>query len=90
MIVRHFTVSGRVQGVGFRAATCDTARRLGLNGWVRNLADGRVEIMASGEQTALDSLRDWLGDGPTLARVSQTIEHDTPETTDLPTPFAIR
>lgn len=62
----HFYVSGRVQGVYFRATTQATARQLGLTGWVRNLPDGRVEGVACGEGKQLDKLVTWLqgpGDG---------------------------
>ncbi len=63
------TVTGRVQGVGFRYATAEEARRRGLAGWVRNLADGRVEVMAQGSVPVVDSLVAWLTDGPRLASV---------------------
>ncbi|MBR6232120.1 MAG: acylphosphatase [Alphaproteobacteria bacterium] len=49
--MKHFTVSGRVQGVGFRAWAQRHAEKLNLSGWVRNLSDGRVEIMAEGLET---------------------------------------
>jgi acylphosphatase len=62
-------VSGRVQGVFFRAHTRQEAQRLGLNGWARNLADGRVEVLACGEHAAVMALRQWLHQGPRLARV---------------------
>ena len=66
---RHFLISGRVQGVGFRLATQNEARNLGLTGWGRNLTDGRVEVQAFGTATALDRLQEWLHRGPLLARV---------------------
>lgn len=62
-------VSGRVQGVFFRASTREEARRLGLSGYARNLADGRVEVLACGPRVAVAALRDWLRLGPPLARV---------------------
>ena len=68
---RRFLVSGRVQGVGFRAATRAEARALGLAGSARNLADGRVEVLAEGLPAALDALQDWLHRGPPLASVEQ-------------------
>jgi acylphosphatase len=67
----RFAVHGRVQGVFFRQSTADTARALGLNGWVRNCADGSVEGLASGEAMALAQLREWLRQGPPAARVDQ-------------------
>ena len=65
----RFTVSGRVQGVGFRMCTVDVAQGLGLDGWVRNLPDGRVEGVAAGDPVPLARLRDWLRGGPPSARV---------------------
>jgi acylphosphatase len=65
----RFLVSGKVQGVCFRAATRDEARRLGLRGYARNLPDGRVEVLAAGEAAALDALMQWLQHGPPLAQV---------------------
>ncbi len=68
---RHFLVSGQVQGVFFRASAESTARRLGLTGWVRNLRDGRVELVACGEEAPLKELEQWLWQGPKHARVEQ-------------------
>lgn len=66
----HAYVSGRVQGVTFRQSCRQTARALGLVGWVRNLADGRVEVWAQGEPDACDQLVDWLWSGPAGASVT--------------------
>jgi acylphosphatase len=76
----HFWVSGRVQGVFFRAATREQALRLGLLGWVRNLRDGRVEVLACGGPEALEKLRRWVGEGPEMARVErvETREEEMP------------
>mgnify|MGYP003584953592 CR=1 FL=1 len=63
-------VSGRVQGVGFRYATAEKAETLRLSGYVRNLPDRRVEVLACGEESAVLALRNWLWQGPALARVS--------------------
>jgi acylphosphatase len=62
-------VAGRVQGVYYRAATAEQAERLRLDGWVKNLADGRVEVVAAGEPTAVATLARWLWTGPPAARV---------------------
>jgi acylphosphatase len=66
----RFLVTGRVQGVWFRAATRERALALNLQGYARNLADGGVEVVASGESAALDELERWLWQGPPLAKVS--------------------
>ncbi|WP_329742724.1 acylphosphatase [Dyella sp. A6] len=66
----RFFVSGRVQGVFYRASTCEQARALSLTGYARNLADGRVEVLASGEAAALDALEHWLWQGPPAATVT--------------------
>lgn len=63
-------VSGRVQGVFYRAATQRKAQALGLTGWVRNLPNGRVELVASGTEHALRELQDWLWQGPPHAQVT--------------------
>ena len=68
---QRFLVFGQVQGVFFRASTQDTARRLGLTGWVRNLRDGRVELVACGEAAPLKELERWLMQGPPGARVTK-------------------
>ena len=62
-------VSGRVQGVFFRDHTRTWAGSLGLTGWVRNLGDGRVEVLAEGEKDKLESLIGRLKEGPPLAMV---------------------
>ncbi len=62
-------VSGRVQAVGFRQGCRQVAKSLGLVGWVRNLADGRVEVFAQGDPHELDRLVTWLWSGPAAAEV---------------------
>ena len=62
-------VSGRVQGVFFRAHTAEVARGLGLTGWVRNTRDGQVEVLACGNEAQLEKLTEWLWQGPELAQV---------------------
>lgn len=63
-------VAGRVQGVWYRAATQRQAEGLGLTGYVRNLSDGRVEVLACGAEVALRQLQDWLWQGPPAAEVT--------------------
>lgn len=66
----HIYVSGEVQGVFYRASTREQASSAGLTGWVRNLADGRVEIVAEGPREDVQSLIDWCHEGPPRARVT--------------------
>lgn len=66
----HVLVHGMVQGVGFRYHTQHRARSLGVRGWVRNLANGDVEVLAEGDADAVQALLDWLARGPSSARVS--------------------
>lgn len=85
---RHYKVSGRVQGVFFRASTESTARRLGLTGWVRNLPDGGVELVACGDESKLQELEQWLWQGPPHARVEQVTGREVP--TQLFSGFSVR
>ncbi|MDQ3370134.1 MAG: acylphosphatase [Myxococcota bacterium] len=64
-------ISGRVQGVSYRASTVDEARRLGLTGWVRNRPDGSVELEAEGDPAQITALLAWCEHGPPAARVAQ-------------------
>lgn len=79
MAAARFLVRGKVQGVWFRASTREVALRLGLRGYARNLADGRVEVLASGDALALESLASWLRQGPPLARVDALACHSAGE-----------
>lgn len=74
MLTKRYLVEGRVQGVFFRASTKAEAERLGLRGYARNLPDGRVEVLAAGEQAALQALTEWLNQGPPQARVDAVAE----------------
>jgi len=68
-------VNGRVQGVAFRASTVEQAREHGLTGWVRNLADGSVELEAQGDEVRVQALLAWCAHGPPAARVTNvTVE----------------
>ena len=75
----RFIVSGRVQGVFYRASTREQALRLGLAGHVKNRFDGSVEVLARGEAEALDALERWLLQGPPAARVETVDREDLPE-----------
>ena len=65
----HIIVSGKVQGVYFRVSCVDIAQKIGIGGWVRNLPDSRVEIMASGSFSKMDEFLKWSYQGPVGARV---------------------
>ena len=67
----HLFVSGRVQGVGFRMFTKIKAENLGLSGWVRNLKDGRVEVVLVGPGEKIEEMLSWLKQGSPLARVEE-------------------
>ena len=69
----QITVSGKVQGVFFRASTQAQARKLGFSGWVRNLLDGRVEVLISGPAEQAEKLRAWLHRGPPRAHVTAVV-----------------
>ena len=70
MVCYRYLISGRVQGVFYRAGAQQQASSLGLRGWVRNLVDGRVELLACGDQAVLKELEKWLQIGPDYAKVS--------------------
>ncbi|MBI2800158.1 MAG: acylphosphatase [Gammaproteobacteria bacterium] len=72
-IARSFRVEGRVQGVFYRASAHAEAARLGLVGWVRNLPDGAVEVLACGTVLALDTFEAWLWRGPERAIVTAVL-----------------
>lgn len=80
MTAVHVFVWGRVQGVFFRQACRRAARNLDLVGWVRNLADGRVEVWAQGDEESVEDLVEWLWQGPPDAVVvgveSEAVEPD--------------
>ncbi len=82
-------VHGRVQGVFFRQAAAEEARSLGLRGWVRNLPNGDVEIVAEGPRRELKILAAWANQGPRLARVIG-VEEEWSDYRGEEGPFAIR
>lgn len=69
-----FTVSGRVQGVFYRAGTREQALELGLTGYAKNLPDGSVEVLASGSGQAIEALERWLWHGPPAAKVEAVLQ----------------
>ncbi|WP_163832967.1 acylphosphatase [Spartinivicinus ruber] len=64
-------VSGKVQGVWFRASTKQLADRLGISGYAKNLDDGRVEVLICGSEAAVVTLLEWLEEGPPMAVVNE-------------------
>jgi acylphosphatase len=92
LVARRCFVSGRVQGVFYRASTRQKAIDLGLSGYAHNLPDGRVEVLAVGDAAAIASLIDWLAIGPPAAHVAKVdvIELDVDAIDDVPAGFATR
>ena len=89
MASMHVIISGRVQGVGFRWFARVSARRLDLKGWVRNLADGRVEVVASGPDYKLEQFRRDLSTGPEGAEVAGLEDAPLTDGNELDYPFAM-
>ncbi len=79
----HVLIEGRVQGVFFRASTRDEARARGLAGWVRNLADGRVEAVFEGDKAVVENMLAWCRKGPAYAYVDYVLEDWQPYQGDL-------
>jgi acylphosphatase len=75
-VARRYLISGRVQGVGFRAFTETQAAVEGLHGWVRNLGDGRVEVLFEGDMEAVERAEAKLRRGPAGARIQDLIVED--------------
>ena len=76
----HVLISGKVQGVWFRANTKEKARQLDIKGWVRNLPDGRVEAVFQGEKEMVEEMIKWCYKGPPLAEVENVeVEWKEPE-----------
>lgn len=92
LVARRCFVSGRVQGVFYRASTRQKAIDLGLSGYAHNLPDGRVEVLAVGDADSVASLIDWLAIGPPAAHVTnvEAIELDVASVEDVPVGFATR
>ena len=87
-VARRFVVSGRVQGVGFRYFTQDTALREGVTGWVRNLPDGRVEALVEGDVEAVTRVERALRIGPRGALVDRVYVDDE-DPTGMYTTFSV-
>ncbi len=85
----HILIYGDVQGVFFRAGTRSTAMELGVTGWVRNVEDGSVEVVAEGEKEKLERLLEWCSHGPAGASVTK-VEQEWLENRDEFEDFRIR
>ncbi len=85
ILCHRYFVSGRVQGVFFRANTATEAQRLDLSGWARNLPDGRVEVLVRGPEPAVQAIGNWLRQGEPPARVDdlETVVEDPDQFDDL-------
>ena len=88
MSCRRYLISGRVQGVFYRASAQSYAQSLVLSGWVRNRRDGRVELLACGDETVLETLEKWLEIGPEYAKVTN-IEVISENPSIMPTTFDV-
>lgn len=89
MVCKRCLVSGKVQGVFYRASTAERARALGITGYARNLPDGRVEVLACGDEAKVKELIEWLWQGPPAAKVSAVDVQDR-DATEAPQDFATR
>jgi len=88
MTCRRYLISGRVQGVFYRASAQRYAQSLELSGWVRNRRDGRVELLACGEASVVAELEKWLEIGPEYAKVTNIeIIRENPST--IPAAFSV-
>jgi acylphosphatase len=88
-ICRRCLISGKVQGVFYRASTAEQAKRLGLTGYAKNLQDGGVEVLACGEEAKVSELVDWLWKGPPAAKV-QGVEVQDADNAQAPRDFSTR
>lgn len=90
LITRHLLITGHVQGVGYRWSMTQAAKRLGMQGWVRNRSDGRVEACAWGTPQAVQALVDWAHQGPAQARVDRVVVGNVPDGGEPPQGFTQR
>jgi acylphosphatase len=88
-VCRRCLVSGKVQGVFYRASAAERARALGVTGYAKNLPDGRVEVLACGEEVQVKELIDWLRKGPPAAKV-QGVDVEDADAAQAPRDFSTR
>lgn len=86
MITREWLISGRVQGVGFRYFVKEEAIRLTLQGYVKNLPDGKVRILVHGEENTVEKFLQLCKEGPPASRV-ESLEERSPESSERPSSF---
>lgn len=89
MVCKRCLVSGKVQGVFYRASAAERARALGITGYAKNLPDGRVEVLACGEEAKVKELIDWLWKGPLAAKV-QSVDVQDADLGQAPKDFSTR
>ena len=89
MSAARFIVSGKVQGVFFRASTREQAQRLGLRGYAKNLENGDVEVLAVGDHDAIDKIEAWLHHGPGAAHVAGVVRQPVEDARDAGEGFRI-
>jgi acylphosphatase len=89
IVCRQWIVRGRVQGVGYRAATRQQAQQLGLCGHAHNRSDGAVEVLGCGPAAAVEALELWLWQGPAAAQVQSVAWDDLPTPTQPPRGFTL-
>jgi acylphosphatase len=91
-IAKRCLVSGRVQGVFYRASTQLKARELGVHGYAKNLADGRVEVLALGDRQSVEALIEWLWQGSSTSHVTsvEVVELTAQDIGQIPSGFATR
>lgn len=77
-ICKIYTVSGRVQGVWFRAGTQKIARKMGITGWAKNLPDRSVQVLACGDSDSMKKFEEWLKKGPAFAKVKTISSEEIP------------
>ncbi|MFW6015956.1 MAG: acylphosphatase [bacterium] len=81
MYQKHLIISGRVQGVGFRAFALDKSRKFGIKGWIKNRSDGKVEAVVQGKESDINRLLKYFEKGPAWARVDNIeIENENKDT----------
>ncbi len=76
IIAKRCVIFGHVQGVSYRASTCQKAREIGISGWVRNLSDGTVECLVQGSKDQVTEMTHWLRQGPVPSNVTDVQCYD--------------